>query len=167
MTQRIAFLTDTVENAKRVVETLRAAEVADEDMFVVTRQDIILEDLPEADPRQYSDLFPAAKRGAGVGGALGLFAGLLMATVPPAGIAVGGAAIGAMAAGGAVFGAWTSSLVGISVPNSKLEEFQHAIDDGATLVLVDADDEAAQTLLTRMRSFCRAEIVEAEAVEKA
>ena len=158
MTERLAILSDDLDDAISVVETLRAQGYEDDDMYVITKDDIILEDLPEADPRQYSDLLPALKRGAGVGGVLGLFGGVLMATIPPAGIAVGGAAIAAITAGGAAFGAWTSSLVGISLPNSKLADFQHAIEQGKTLLLVDVEDEQAEALLDELQARCRAEI---------
>ena len=167
MTQRLAILSNDVDDAASVVETLRSAGYSDDDMYVITRDDIILEDLPEADARQYSDLLPALKRGAGVGGALGLFGGLLMATVPPAGLALSAAAVTAMTAGGAAFGAWTSSLLGISVPNSRLEEFQKAIEAGKTLVLVDVEEERASALLADLEANCSAEITQAGKVEAA
>lgn len=165
MKQRIALLSDTVDDAKAVVSTLRSHKIDDEDIYVVTEQDVILEDLPEADPRQYSDLIPAAKRGAGIGGALGLFGGLLMATVPPAGLAFGGAAIGAVTAGGAAFGAWASSLVGISVPNTQLEEFQTAVQNGATLVLADVEEGRAEEIMQSVASICRGEVVQSDTVD--
>lgn len=167
MTQRLAILSNDVDDAASVVETLRQTGYADEDIYVITRDDIVLEDLPEADPRQYSDLLPALKRGAGMGGALGLFGGLLMATIPPAGLAFSAAAVTAMTAGGAAFGAWTSSLLGISVPNSRLEEFQKAIEAGKTLVLVDVEDEQAGALLKDLQARCAAEITQASRVEAA
>ena len=167
MTQRLAILSDDLDDASSVVETLRQSGYSDDDIYVITNEDIILEDLPEADPRQYSDLLPALKRGAGVGGAMGLFGGILMASVPAAGVALSGAAITALTAGGAAFGAWTSSLLGISVPNSRLEDFHKAIENGKTLVLVDVEDDRASTLLKHLKSRCRAEITQASEVEAA
>ncbi len=38
---------------------------------------------------------------------------------------------------GAVFGAWASSLVAMSVPNTRLKPFQKAIDAGKILLMVD------------------------------
>ena len=156
MTQRLAILSNDVDDAASVVETLRLAGYADDDIYVITRDDIILEDLPEADPRQYSDLLPALKRGAGMGGALGLFGGLLMATIPPAGLAASAAAVTAMTAGGAAFGAWTSSLFGISVPNSRLEEFpgvevHGGVDAGKLIVTVE--DAEGTTAADTMMAF--------------
>lgn len=160
MAERLALLSENLEKAKQVVETLRIEGYNDDSIYVITKDDIILEDLPEADPRQYSDVFAAAKRGAGVGGALGLFSGLLIATVPPAGIALGGAAITALTAGSAVFGAWTSSMVGISVPNTQLEPFAEDVDAGKTLILVDVKADEADALLGRLEAICEAELLE-------
>jgi len=167
MTQRLAILSDDIDDASSVVTTLRQSGYEDEHIYVITNDDIVLDDLPEADPRQYSDLLPALKRGAGMGGALGLLGGILMATVPPAGLAFSGAAITAMTAGGAAFGAWTSSLLGISVPNSRLEEFQNAIEAGKTLVLVDVEDDQADALLNDLQTRCRSEITRVSEVEAA
>lgn len=167
MSQRLAILSNSLDDAGAIVDALRAKGHTDDDIYVVTKHDIILEDLPEADPRQYSDLLPTLKQGAGVGGALGLFGGLLMVTLPPAGIAIGGGAIAAFAAGGAALGAWTSSLIGIRMPNSKLEDFQAAIENGKTLVLVDVEDEASEPLIDELRALRQVEISKIAFVEAA
>jgi uncharacterized membrane protein len=167
MTTRVAMLSETTMDAEKLVNRLRDLGYDDDHIYVVTRSDIILEDLPEADPRQYSDLIPAARRGAGVGGSLGLLAGVLMATVPAAGVALSGAAVAAVTAGGAALGAWMSSLVGISLPNTQLEGFNQAIRDGKTLTLVDVDDEAAEPLLETLTRECGALIVSGDTVDVA
>jgi len=41
---------------------------------------------------------------------------------------------------GGLFGAWVSSMVGCAVPNSRLKEFQQAIDDGKLLLMVDVPE---------------------------
>jgi hypothetical protein len=38
---------------------------------------------------------------------------------------------------GAGLGAWVSSMIGISVPNSQLDKFQEAIQDGQLLMIID------------------------------
>lgn len=105
--------------------------------------------------------------GAVVGGALGLFGGLLMVTVPPAGIAIGGGAIAAFAAGGAALGAWTSSLIGIRMPNSKLDDFQTAIENGKTLVLVDVEEEALEPLIKELEALRQVEKTKISLVQAA
>ena len=165
MTQRVAFLCHDLDAAAEVVARLQKQGYSEDNIYVITKDDIVLEDLPEADPRQASNLLPALKRGAGVGGSMGLFAGLMMAVVPVAGLAVSGAAVAAMTGAGAAFGAWTSSMIGISVPNSKLEEFQQAVDNGRSLVLVDVEDIEAEQLMKSLEAYCASEILRSEPVE--
>ena len=167
MSQRLAILSNNLDDAGAIVQALRGKGHSDDDIYVVTKHDIILEDLPEADPRQYSDLLPTLKKGAGVGGALGLFGGLLMVTLPPAGIAVGGGAIAAFAAGGAAIGGWATSLVGIRMPNSKLEDFQTAIESGKTLILVDVDDTEAESTVSELKKLRQVDIETIAEVETA
>ncbi|HEX7385565.1 MAG TPA: DUF1269 domain-containing protein, partial [Burkholderiaceae bacterium] len=38
---------------------------------------------------------------------------------------------------GGVFGAWASSMIGISIPSSRLKRFQSAIERGQFLMMVD------------------------------
>ena len=42
-----------------------------------------------------------------------------------------------VAIGGALFGAWASSMVASSVPNSRLKAFQREMDAGKVLMMVD------------------------------
>ncbi len=167
MSQRLAILSNNLDDAGAIVDALRDKGHSDDDIYVVTKHDIILEDLPEADPRQYSDLLPTLKKGAGVGGALGLFGGLLMVTLPPAGIAVGGGAIAAFAAGGAILGGWTTSLIGIRMPNSNLEDFQTAVENGKTLILVDVEETDAESMVSELKNLCQVDIENVTAVEAA
>jgi uncharacterized membrane protein YeaQ/YmgE (transglycosylase-associated protein family) len=38
---------------------------------------------------------------------------------------------------GGLFGTWVSSMIGASVPNSRLAQFTAALDDGKVLVMAD------------------------------
>lgn len=145
MTIRSYFLLDDVATTQRVVADLERMDFDASDIHVIARDDVSLEQLPEADLPHRSDVAQAAKRGVLAGGSLGLLAGTGLAFVTgPAGLALGGGALLAMTTvGGAAFGAWTSTLIGVSVPNSDLDRFHDAIrDEGKLLVLVDTEDEA-------------------------
>ncbi len=93
--------------------------------------------LPEANLLQESDFVPALERGLAVGGATGLFAGIVAVSFPPAGLILGGGAILALSLAGAGVGAWISSMIGSDVPNSQLKEFQASIDAGQLLFMID------------------------------
>jgi hypothetical protein len=48
--------------------------------------------------------------------------------------------------GGALFGAWTASLVGSSVPNTELERYQADIEAGRILLMVDVPAARAEEI---------------------
>lgn len=51
-----------------------------------------------------------------------------------------------MAAAGGAFGAWVSGMVGVSVPNREIVEFEAAIDKGALLMMVEVDDDEREAI---------------------
>ena len=80
---------------------------------------------------------PAFERGLVVGFATGLVAGLVGASFSPLGLEFDGATILGITLAGAVFGAWISGMIGVSLHNSKLKMFESAIAHGGLLILVD------------------------------
>ncbi len=134
---RIYFLVPDVVVARQLVDELLLARIEERNINVIAKAGTPLEDLPEAGLKEKSDLVKAAQRGAAIGGATGLLAGLVAVTVPPAGLVLGGGAVLATTLFGAGFGAWASSLIGVSVPNSELKRFEQAVEAGQLLMLVD------------------------------
>jgi hypothetical protein len=135
--RRIYFLVPDVERARRVVNDLLLARVEEHHIHVLAKEGIALEGLPEASFMQKSDFVPALERGLAVGGASGILAGLVAVTFPPAGLVLGGGALLGIALAGAGMGAWISSMIGMDVPNRQLKHFQHAVEQGEILMLVD------------------------------
>jgi hypothetical protein len=125
--RRIYFLLPTVASARSIVDELLLARIDERHIHVVAREDTPLEDLPAAKVAQSTDLVPALQRGAAAGGLSGLLAGLLAVTFPPAGLVLGGGAVLGLTLFGAGFGAWMSSMVGVGLPNSRIEQYQQAI----------------------------------------
>lgn len=140
MKTQLVFLAPDVEKAKLIISDLRSAGYGDDAINVITNDKVELQDVPEADLRHRSDVVNAAKRGAATGGTVGALAGLLFVAFPPAGLALGGGAIVGAAAAGAGFGVWASTLIGVSVPNSEIKEYQKAIDEGQVLTVIDVLD---------------------------
>lgn len=136
---RHVFSTPDLPTAQAVLDAARAGGLTDHCLSVVARSDIEMEsvhaDLQEAE----TDFIPAALRGAGYGGAVGLLAGLVAVAVTPIGITLAGAA--AVAAGGALLGSWTSSIVGGALPDPVRAKFDDEIKAGRILVLIDASRE--------------------------
>ncbi len=144
--KHIHLLLPDVTVAKRVVDELLLAHVKWENIHILANSKISLEDLPEADTTQKSDLLAALDRGIAVGGLAGMLAGLMAIAIPAAGITLAGGAILAITLGGAGVGAWTAAMIGVSLPNSRLEQFQDAVDSGELLMIVDVPELEVQTI---------------------
>lgn len=143
--EKLLFLVPDVDTAHSVVGTLREIGVSDERIGVLANSEARIEDLPEADVEDDSDVLPAFGRGIAAGGATGLLAGLAALAFPPAGLVAGGAALVATTTlGGASFGAFASALVGTSVANSQLREYEEAIEQGKILMIVEVEEDEAR-----------------------
>lgn len=149
--KRLYFLLPDVETTRKIVDEMLLAHIPYEHMHVLARAGTPLEALPEAGLAQRTDLVPALERGMALGGTAGALAGLLALTLPPAGVVVAGGAILFGALGGAGFGAWASSMIGISLPNSRLARFEEAIDKGMILMMVDVPKDQVEDYQERIR----------------
>lgn len=135
--RRLYFLVPDLDSAKKIVDELLLARVEERHIHVIAKEGTPLADLPEASFLQKTDFVPALERGLALGGATGVLAGLVAMTFPPAGLVLGGGALLSVALAGAGFGAWLSSMIGSSVPNSRLKQFEDALEQGEILFLVD------------------------------
>ena len=135
--RRLYFMVPTVDSAKTIVNELLLARIEERHIHVIAKEGTPMEDLPEATLAQKSDVVPALERGIAVGGATGIVAGLVAVTFPPAGLALGGGALLAIALAGSGFGALMSTMVGVDLPNSRLKQFQAAIEKGELCMLID------------------------------
>lgn len=145
---RLYFLIPDHTIAKRVVDELLLARVPEKQIHVIAKDENILQqhDIPEADLLHKSDLLPAIERGAALGGSIGLLGGLLAVSFPPAGLVLGGGAILIGPLAGASFGAVVAPMIGVSEPNAKVAEFEDAIEQGKLLMMVDVEDDAAESI---------------------
>ena len=135
--KRLYFLLPDADVARKIVDELLLAHIPYEHIHLIARSETTLDQLPEAGISQKTDLVPALERGLAVGGSVGALAGLAALAFPPAGLVVAGGAVLFGALGGAGFGAWISGMIGVSLPNSRLERFESAIEDGMLLMMVD------------------------------
>jgi len=136
MRRRLYFLLPDVDAAKRTANDLLLARINDRDMHVLARRGTDLGELREASALQKTDLVHGAEVGLVAGGIVGIVIGLL-AVFNPAGLSLQLVTVLLTCLGGALFGTWVGSLVGASVPNSRLRKFAAEIDAGQVLMMVD------------------------------
>ena len=148
--EKLIFLVNDHDDAVAAVDVLHDMGITDESISVIAREGTPLEDLPDAQQEDDSDVVPAFARGAATGGVTGLLAGIGAVVFAPAGIVLGGAAVVAAAVGGASFGAFASGLIGASVPNSQLREYEDAVAAGQYLMIVEVEDERLEPLKARL-----------------
>lgn len=137
MRRRLYFLLPDVASARHTVDDLLLARVEDRHMHVLARRDTDLGNLHEASALQKTDLVHGAEIGLVIGGIGGCLLGLFVVLTPPDGFTLELATILATTLGGALLGAWVASLVGASVPNSRLKQYAADIEAGRVLLMVD------------------------------
>lgn len=139
MKTRHVFSTPDLDAAQAAMDAARNAGVLDDDLLLIARSDIELDEIPNERKEADTDMMAAALRGAGFGGAAGLLAGLVAVVVTPIGLTLAGAA--AATAAGAMVGCWASALVGSSLPDPIRRKFDAEIQAGRILVVVDGSKE--------------------------
>lgn len=141
--KRLYFLSPSLESTTAIVEELQTLGIQDRNIHVVGKNHTGLakNHIHEASVLQTSDVIPALERGAAIGVTSGLLAGLVAVSFPPAGLILGGGAVLGLSLFGAGFGAWVSSMIGVSVPNKTVEQYQQAIDKGQFLLITDIAKE--------------------------
>lgn len=136
---RHVFSTPDLASAQVAMNAALEAGVRDDDILLIARSDIELASIPNERKEADTDLMPAALRGAGIGGAAGLAAGLAVVAATPIALTLAGAAAATMA--GAMVGCWASALVGSSLPDPIRRKFHDEIEAGRILVVVDGSKE--------------------------
>ena len=137
MRRRLYFVLPDVPSARQTVNDLLLARIEDRHMHVLARRGTDLGELHEANVLQKSDIVHGAELGLLLGGAGGLLLGLVLVLAPPQGLELQLVTILVAMIAMALIGAWIASLVGASVPNSRLRAFERDIEAGKILLMVD------------------------------
>lgn len=137
MRHRIYWLLPDLASARRAMDELLLARIEHRHLHFHAREGTDLGSLHKASPLQSSDLIGSAQRGLCIGAALGAAAGAIFAVSPMLAEASKPAMVGLLAAAGALFGAWTASMIGASVPSRRLARFAPALAHGKILLMAD------------------------------
>ncbi|AOJ62237.1 hypothetical protein [Burkholderia ubonensis] len=135
--RRIYVLLPNAKSATRIIDELLLKRVEWRHVHVLAAPGVKTENLPPATLAQRSDLLPALGRGTLVGWLVGMVVGLAALVFHPEGLKFGAGAVVLITLLSAGFGAWTSTMIGVDVPNTRLKRFEGAVEKGELLLMVD------------------------------
>ena len=133
--RRIYFLAPDIKITHKIVDELRSKGIEDRHIHILAKRDTPLEDMPEASVFEKTDFIPALERGAVLGASTGLLAGLVALRF--AGFAIAGGPVLGIVFFGATIGTIASGLAGLQTGNSRVKQYEDAIEQGGLLVMVD------------------------------
>jgi hypothetical protein len=103
---------------------------------------------------QSSDVVRSAQAGLVIGGAVGAVLGAFAALFFPVfGHAPEWGMIAVLAIVGAGFGAWVSSMIGVSTPSNRLKRFGAALEQGQILLMVDVPRSRVESIESRLQAL--------------
>jgi hypothetical protein len=145
--RRIYWLMPDLASARRAMLDLLQADVESARIHFAAAEGVDLADLHEANIWQTSDVVHAAKTGLVIGCALGALVGLAAAVLFPLAPDDMAWELAAMLVLlGGLMGAWSASMVGISIPSQRLARFEGALAAGQILLMVDLPRERVQAI---------------------
>ncbi|MGN6235768.1 hypothetical protein [Dyella sp.] len=139
MKRRAVFSATDMSVVREAMHAARASGIANDDISLIARSDIEVENIPDDRKVADGDFYPAAVRGAVGGGVVGLLAGLVAVVAAPIGITVAG--VVGLGLAGASLGTWSSALAGSTVPDPVRRAFEDEIAQGRILVVIDGEEE--------------------------
>ena len=146
MRRRLYFVLPDIESARAMLNEMLLARIECRHIHFLSRRDTLPDDLPAANVLQKTDIVHGAQVGVAIGGIVGAIAGGLLVFFPPEGVTLKLVTVLMVAIGGAVFGAWASSMVASSVPNSRLKTFHVEMEAGKVLMMVDVPMRRVQEI---------------------
>ena len=136
MTKRLYFLLPDIHSTRAIVDELLLARIEAQHIHVMAREGTELDDLPEASLLQKSDIVHGVETGLVIGGITGLLGSLFAIYALQLGSAMGVVVLGCTIFG-AAFGVWTAGMIGASTRNTRLREFEQAMNQGKILLMAD------------------------------
>ena len=146
MRSRLYFVIPDVASARATANELLLARIEDRHMHFLAPRGTDLGELHEANFLFKTDLVHGAGIGLTIGGCGGLLLGVLVFLMPPEGVKLQLVTILITTVIAALVGAWIASLVGTSVPNTRLKMFHDDIARGKILLIVDVAARRAEWL---------------------
>lgn len=130
---------------------LLLAQVTVSHMHFLARDDVDMTGLHAANVLQSSDVIRSAQAGLVIGIGVGAICGAVVAYFfPITGDSPQWGIAAVLAVAGGIFGAWSSSMIGISTPSARLRRFEGAIEQGQILLMVDVPRSRVQEIEAKL-----------------
>ena len=154
MRRRIYWLLPDLASARRTMDDLLLARIDEGHIHFVAGEDADMSGLHAANLLQTSDVIRSAEVGLVIGGATGAILGAIVAVVYPIfGDKPQWGLIAVLAIVGAGFGAWASSMIGVSAPSKRLKRFEAQIEQGQILLMVDVPRGRVEEIEARLEAL--------------
>ena len=137
MSRRLYFILPDVASATQTANDLLLARIEYRHMHFLARRDMPLGELHEASMLQKTDVRHALGLGIGLGVVGGMLLGVYLKLNPIGDYVFDVGTVLLCTFVGGLFGAWASTLVGVSTPNSEIKQFEKDIEAGKILLMVD------------------------------
>ena len=153
MRRRLLFLLPDLNCARTMMDDLLLARIEERHIHFIANQDVSLAGLHEGSLLQKSDLVHGAQLGMLIGAGLGAATGVAIAVSSQTTHGMPLVIVLIAAVLGALGGAWISSMIGSSVPNSRLRPYRGALDEGRILLMVDVPFARVEEIRDRMHAI--------------
>ncbi|MBO9648062.1 MAG: DUF1269 domain-containing protein [Variovorax sp.] len=164
MRRRIYWLMPDLASARRAMHDLVQARVDVARIHFAASEGTDLAGLHAANIWQTSDLVHAAKTGWAIGSACGMIFGLIAGlNFPVMGDEPEWEMVLVLGVMGGVVGAWSASMIGISIPSPCLQRFEGAMAQGWILLMIDTPRSRAHDVETLLRTMHPEALFEGEA----
>lgn len=162
------FRVPTVESATRIVQELRKNGISDSQVTVVGKDHYHLQmaHLREAGILQTTDLLHSLVQGIIVGFFAGLIVGFLLWAFPIEGLELGLWSFLSLGIVGGLFGAWGSSLIGISIPNPIIHQCEQAIELGEFILFIQVPSSREKEITAIIKSHHPEALIESLRIRK-
>ncbi|GEK48674.1 hypothetical protein HPA02_29570 [Bisbaumannia pacifica] len=141
--QRLYFLTPDLDTTVNIAHELSDLALTEDEVHVLGKEWEPLRErgVHNATLRQTSDVVNAGVRGLKYGVVLGALLGWAVHLgLGDQGFGLGWTVL-VMTVFGALFGIWTSTMIGVSVHDVKIDKFETELEAGAYLMLVDVPED--------------------------
>lgn len=149
--KRIYFLVPDIDVVKVIVDELLSALVERRHIHILAKRGTPLDDLQKIPVYSQADFPPSTERGLAIGAITGTLAGIAALAFPGGRVFGGEAIILGCALAGAGMGNWLSRLRGGDIGYSRLNLYEHDIEQGRFLLMVDVPKNRIPEMLKRIR----------------